>query len=163
MSTERDSQSREVDDLRQQLRTLGYLDAGVDRFVLGAAQSFRQPALIALLASVRIGVIAALLLGPAAAVGVAARVKGLITGARDGFVVAGYFGVLFGTASFAAALLLTLAAGALAARPVATGARRLALAGGALFTIASLAYLTLWWDASAGPWSQPPRISRART
>ena len=32
---------RRVDELRQQLRALGYLDAGVDRFVLGPAQATR--------------------------------------------------------------------------------------------------------------------------
>ena len=53
---------------------------------------------IAWLASVRIGVLAALLLGPAAAIGVGARVPGLVTGPRDGFVVAAYLGLLFGAA-----------------------------------------------------------------
>jgi hypothetical protein len=30
-----------VDELRQRLRSLGYLDAGVDRFVLGPARATR--------------------------------------------------------------------------------------------------------------------------
>ena len=58
-----------VDDLRQRLRALGYLDAGVDRFVLGSARQTRRPATLALLASVRVGALAALVLGPAAALG----------------------------------------------------------------------------------------------
>jgi hypothetical protein len=37
-----------VDELRQQLRSLGYLDAGVNRFVLGPATDRRRPASIAL-------------------------------------------------------------------------------------------------------------------
>ena len=102
MATPPDPRLRDVDDLRQQLRSLGYLDAGVDRFVLGPAHATRRPAAIALLASLRIGALAAVLLGPAAAIGVAARMPGLITGARDGFVVASYLGALFGAASFVA-------------------------------------------------------------
>ena len=38
-----------VDELRLQLRALGYLDAGVDRFVLGAASGTRRPLAIAAL------------------------------------------------------------------------------------------------------------------
>ena len=92
VATPPDPRLREVDDLRQQLRSLGYLDAGVDRFVLGAGARHRGADGDRLLASLRIGVLAAVLLGPAAAIGVAARVPGLITGARDGFVVAAYLG-----------------------------------------------------------------------
>ena len=39
----RDPRLREVDDLRQRLRSLGYLDAGVDRFVLAPAAGGRRP------------------------------------------------------------------------------------------------------------------------
>ena len=52
-----------VDELRMQLRALGYLDAGVDRFVLGPATGVRSPLAIAALGSLRIGVLAAVLLG----------------------------------------------------------------------------------------------------
>jgi hypothetical protein len=148
VATPPDPRRRDVDDLRQQLRSLGYLDAGVDRFVLGPAHAARRPGAIALLASLRIGTLAAMLLGPAAAIGVAARMPGLITGARDGFVIAVYLGVLFGAASFAGSLLLALAAAAAGGRSAAIGRRAAALAAGAIFTFACLAYLTLWWDAS---------------
>ncbi len=148
MATPPDPRRRDVDDLRQQLRSLGYLDAGVDRFVLGPAHATRRPAAIALLASLRIGALAAILLGPSAAIGVAARMPGLITGARDGFVVAAYLGVLFGAASFAASLLLVLAAAAAGGRSGVIGRRGAALTAGAIFTIVCLAYLTLWWGAS---------------
>jgi Type I phosphodiesterase / nucleotide pyrophosphatase len=145
----RDPRLREVDDLRQQLRSLGYLDAGVDRFVLAPAAHGRRPLTIAWLASVRIGVLAALLLGPAAAIGVAARVPGLITGARDGFVVAAYLGLLFGAACSAAAFAISLTASLLVRQPAFRERRRgLALAAGTALTLACLAYLTLWWDAS---------------
>ena len=148
MATPPDPRLRDVDDLRRQLRSLGYLDAGVDRFVLGPAEATRRPSAIALLASLRVGALAAVLLGPAAAVGVAARMPGLITGARDGFVVAAYLGVLFGAASFAGSLLLVLAAAGAGGRAGVSGRRAAALTAGAIFTIGCLAYLTLWWDAS---------------
>ena len=77
-----------VDQLRQRLRSLGYLDAGVDRFVLGPARQTRRPLAIAALVSLRIGALAALLLGPAVAIGTAARQPGLITGTRDAIVIA---------------------------------------------------------------------------
>ena len=93
--------------------------------------------------------LAALLLGPAAAIGVAARVPGLITGARDGFVVAAYLGCCLAPAA-ACAFAISLGASSLVAR---TALQRSAGAGSRWrpappFTIACLAYLTLWWDAS---------------
>jgi hypothetical protein len=127
---------------------LGYLDAGVDRFVLGPARGSRQPVAIAMLASLRIGALAALLLGPAAALGVAARMPGLITGVRDGFVVAAYHGALIGAASFVVSLLLILSAASLGSAFGVVGRRATALTAGVAFTVVCLAYLTLWWDAS---------------
>ena len=44
MTDSRPPGDRQVDDLRQQLRALGYLDAGVDRFVLAPALGARRPA-----------------------------------------------------------------------------------------------------------------------
>lgn len=134
-----------VDDLRQQLRALGYLDAGVDRFVLGPAKSARRPWAIAALAASRIGLIAGALLGPAAALGIAARLPGLITGPRDACVIASYFGLLFAVAaaviSFAASMLVAiLPVSALTGR-----ARLVSRAAGTLVGAASLVYLTFWW------------------
>lgn len=149
MESPPDPRQREVDDLRQQLRSLGYLDAGVDRFVLAPAEGTRRPVAIAWLSSLRIGILAALLLGPAGAIGVAARVPGLITGARDGFVVAAYLGLLFGAGSSTLAFAMCMGASLLMRKAAVQDRRRgLALAAGTAFTIACLAYLTLWWDAS---------------
>ncbi len=148
---------RRIDELRQQLRELGYLDAGVDRFVLGPAIAARPPLTIALLASLRVGCLAALLLGPAAAVGLNGRLPGLVTGPRDAIVVAAYLGLLFGAgvsaAAFAASLLVATLAGEGAARRV----HPLSRAAGAAVAIACLAYLTLWWrSANAGfGWAAP--------
>jgi len=94
-----------VDELRQRLRSLGYLDAGVDRFVLGPATGARRPASLAFLSSLRIGVLAALLLAPAATIGLSARMPNLVTGPRDALVVALYLGAFFGLAAALAAFI----------------------------------------------------------
>jgi hypothetical protein len=139
-----------VDQLRARLRDLGYLDAGVDRFVLGPVRSGRGLLAAAWWSSVRIGLLAALLLGPSAAIAFGVRLPGLLTGARDVIVLAVYLAALFGIAvaglSFAATLLL----GFLASRPRGgadrdRGEPRLARVGGALVAVACLAYLVLWW------------------
>ena len=84
-----------IDDLRQQLKSLGYLDAGVDRFLLAPARDTRGPVALAARASVRVGLLGGVLLGPAAAIGLGARLPGLISGVRDAGVLALYLGVLF--------------------------------------------------------------------
>ena len=75
----------------------------------------------------------------------AARVPGLITGARDGFVVAAYLGLLFGAACSGAAFAISLIASSWSAGR-SRRRRGLGLAAGTVFTLACLAYLTLWWD-----------------
>jgi Type I phosphodiesterase / nucleotide pyrophosphatase len=149
-----------VDELRQRLRSLGYLDAGVDRFVLGPARATRRPSAIAFLSSVRVGVVGALLLGPAAAIGLSARLPGLVTGPRDALVIALYLGAFFGLGITAAAFIAgLLVAGAARASGVALAqrARRLSRVAGVLVSLLCLGYLTLWWQtvlADVG-WSAP--------
>lgn len=146
-----------VDDLREQLRALGYLDASVDRFVLGPARETRRPAAIAFLASVRIGVIAALLLGPAAALGLSGRMPGLVTGTRDAGVVALYMGALLGVAVAIASFGMSLLVSSIAGERVARRAGTLSAYAGGAVSVACLVYLTLWWrTANAGfGWSAP--------
>ena len=134
-----------VDDLRQQLRALGYLDAGVDRFVLGPAKSARRPSAIAALAASRIGVIAGAVLGPAAALGVSARLPGLITGPRDAIVIALFFAVLLGVAAAVISFTASMLAGFMPLAALATRARLVSRTAGTLVGAASLVYLTLWW------------------
>ena len=149
-----------VDELRQRLRSLGYLDAGVDRFVLGPARATRRPSAIAFLASLRVGIIAALLLGPAAALGLSARLPGLVTGPRDAAVVAIYLGGFFGAAMTAAAIaasLLVWWVSRQAGAGYTRGGQWLARGAGGLVTLLCLIYLTLWWQtviAGLG-WSAP--------
>lgn len=146
-----------VDELRQQLRALGYLDAGVDRFVLGPAREARRPATIAVLASLRTGLIAAILLGPAAAFGLAGRLPGLVTGPRDSIVIALYLAALFGAGIAGLAFVVSLLFAKLAGAHVAGRARRLSRAAGAVVALGCLVYLTLWWQtANAGlGWGAP--------
>lgn len=134
-----------VDELRQRLRSLGYLDAGVDRFVLGPARSERAPLAIAALASLRIGVLAAVLLGPAAAVGIGTRLPGLITGPRDAVVVAAYLALLFGVAATIVSFAVSLLAVRLPVPAVARRPRLVSRVAGAVAGGACLVYLTLWW------------------
>lgn len=145
-----------VDALRQQLRALGYLDAGVDRFVLGSARAGRSPWAIAALSSLRVGVLAALLLGPTVAIGIGGRLPGLITGPRDAIVVALYLGVMFGLAAtifaFPTSVLLTTFVGP----GKALRARYVSRSFGTLVALYCLAYLTLWWrSANVEVWSSP--------
>jgi type I phosphodiesterase/nucleotide pyrophosphatase len=155
-NTASESADPRVDDLRRRLRELGYLDAGVDRFVLGAVRRTRRPAIIALFASLRIGLLTAALLGPAAVIGLIARLPGLITGLRDGIVAALYLGVFFGVTVAALAFGTALLASWAATRRGAGSAftqrvRILSIVAGIVVTAASVAYLTLWWrTATAG-------------
>jgi Type I phosphodiesterase / nucleotide pyrophosphatase len=150
-----------VDDLRERLKELGYLGTGVDRFVLAPARQDRSPAWIAAGASVRVGLLAAALLGPAAAIGIAARLPELVTGVRDAIVVAIYLGLLFGIGGAAVALLAALLArnAILLSRDAARPriGRLAPAAAGFVVTAACLAYLTLWWGAiNPGPaWRAP--------
>ena len=101
--------------------------------------------------------LAAWLLGPAAAIGLNGRLPGLVTGPRDAIVVALYLGVLFGAGVSLTACLASLLVAALAGERIARRARPLSRAAGAAVAVACLAYLTLWWrNANAGfGWTAP--------
>jgi hypothetical protein len=149
-----------VNELRQRLRELGYLDAGVDRFVLSGASSSRGPLGVAARASGRVGLLAGVLLGPAAAIGIGARLPGLISGVRDAAVIALYLAVVFGLAVTALSFLVMLATVAFARVGGGQFDRRgprAARAAAWITTLATLLYLTLWWrNASAGfGWNAP--------
>lgn len=152
-----DSEIR-VDELRTRLLSLGYLDAGVDRFVLGPARGTRRPLVIAALASLRIGLLAAALLGPAAAVGISARFPGLVTSPTDAIVVALYLALLFGVAATIVSFLASLIVVRLPLSGIARRGRAVSRAAGAVVGGACLVYLTLWWRiansdlASLSPW-----------
>ena len=143
---------QQVDDLRQQLRALGYLDAGMNRFVLAPAFGARRPIAIAGLASLRIGILGALLFGPASTFWIHERLPGLITGTRDAIVIAAYLSALFGLACASAAFLASLGVSWLARHPGSTLARQsriLSVSAGVLVTGSCLVYLTIWWQQAS--------------
>ncbi len=144
------SEKPTVDELRARLRELGYLDAGVDRFVLGPVRGSRGLLSVAWRSSARIGLLAALLLGPSTVTALAVRIPGLVTGVRDALVLALYLGVFFGVAVTAGSLLAALVLGVFAARlgdrtGAAARARVLSMAAGALVAAGCLVYLVFWW------------------
>jgi hypothetical protein len=153
-------QQERVDDLRQQLRALGYLDAGVDRFLLAPARASGNPFGVAVKSGIRVGVLAGAMLGPAAAIGVGARIPGLISGPRDALVLALYFAALFTIVFAAAAAVVGMPAFLLARRRggrTTARAGRISTASGLLVGIGCLAYLTLWWRTASGgiEWQSP--------
>ena len=152
-----------VDQLRQRLRELGYLDARIDRFVLEPVGRGRPMAGVAFRASLRIGLIGALLLGPSTAIGLGARMPGLIVGPRDGLVLAVYFGAVFLLALTVVAFLAIGGAGLFVGRGAraaasAIRARVLAHGAGLLVGLGSLTYLVYWWRGTRQnpqAWHQP--------
>src|SRR5438105_3800432 len=149
-----------IDELRQRLRSLGYLDEGVARFVLAPARGGRGPLALAASASIRVGLLGGALLGPSAALGLGARLPGLVSGVRDALVLAVYLSILFFAAVSVAAFLISAGAAALVrvrdARFPAR-ARAVSAAAGWAIAVGALAYLTFWWrNANAGfGWSAP--------
>ena len=101
-----------IDELRQRLRSLGYLDEGVARFVLAPARGGRGPLALAASASIRVGLLGGALLGPSAALGLGARLPGLVSGVRDALVLALYLSILFFAAVSVAAFLISAGAAA---------------------------------------------------
>jgi type I phosphodiesterase/nucleotide pyrophosphatase len=139
-----------VDELREQLKALGYLDARVDRFVLGAASRRSRGVALAAAASARLGLLAGLLLGPAGAIGLRARVPGLVASGTDAIVLAAYLAVFFGVATMFLSVAAIVAGAAIARRSAASAgfprkARQVAAGAGLLVGLACLVYLSLWW------------------
>lgn len=146
-------QQPDVDELRQRLKALGYLDAGVDRFVLAPARSGRTRVALALGASVRIGALAGLLMGLSGTLAMALRVPGFVGSVREGIVVALVLVVAFGLATALATFLVfgfaSHAVRWLGARvSLHARMRPMALAAGFVVGSACLAYLTLWWNVA---------------
>jgi hypothetical protein len=100
--------------------------------------------------------LAAVLLGPAAAIGLSARLPGLVTRPRDALVIAVYLGVLFGMSMAAAAFLAGLIVSSSRLARLGRGSLVSKVAG-VVVTLLCLLYLTLWWQnviADVG-WSTP--------
>ena len=141
-----------VDQVRDELRRLGYLEHGVDRFVLGGAGS-TSAARASARAATRVGALGGLLFGGALTLAAAGFDPRLWREPRDLLVLSLY---LFLTLALVTALV-TFAGGLAAAgwarrrerRPGPTVSRNVGLAMG----IAGLGYVALWWRAHA--WAAP--------
>jgi hypothetical protein len=110
---------------------------------------------MAVRAGLRIGALAAVLMGPAAAIGLRWRVPGLVTGVADAVVLAMYLGVLFGLAAAIFAAVAVLAGRAIARRSAHAAdfsrhAGRAATGVGLVVGLVCLVYLTLWWRSASG-------------
>jgi len=141
-----------VDQVRGELRRLGYLEHGVDRFVLGGAGS-TSPARASARAATRVGVLGGLLFGAAltlAAAGLDPRLRGE---PRDLLVLSIYLVLALALVTALATFLGGLAAAGWARRrqrrPGPTVSRNVGLALG----ITGLGYVALWWRAHA--WAAP--------
>jgi hypothetical protein len=137
-----------VKQVREELRRLGYLETGIDRFVLGGAAS-ASPLRACAAVAARVGLAGGVLFGAVFAAAIAWLEPGRLREPRD-------FVVLMSYVAAAAALtvgVLALSAGLLAGwigrrlghRPGPTLSRNLGLASGVVGT----AYLALWWRSHA--------------
>jgi hypothetical protein len=141
-----------VDDVREELRRLGYLDHGVDRFVLGGAHA-STPARASARAAARIGLLGGLLFGAAstlAATGIDARLR---VEPRDLLVLALYLAALTGVAVAIAAFAAGLAAAAFGARVARRPKPGLPRNVGLALATAGLVYVAFWWWSHAADMS----------
>jgi hypothetical protein len=132
-----------VDEVREQLRRLGYLDSGLDRFVLGGAGAV-SPLRASLRAAARVGLVGGVVFGLAATLAAAGLDVRLLRDWQDLLVLAVYlvlaFAALTGLAALAGGLLAAWAR-RVGHRPGPNVARNAGLAVGAL----AVAYVALWW------------------
>ena len=141
-----------VEQVRDELRRLGYLEHGVDRFVLAGAAS-TSPTRASARAATRVGILGGLLFGAALTLAAAGLDPRLRREPRDLLVLSVYLVIALTLATATATFLAGLAAGWWARRrrrrPGPTVSRNVGLALG----VAGLGYVALWWRAHA--WGAP--------
>jgi len=146
-----------VEEVRERLRRLGYLESGLDRFVLGGASGAASGLRAALRVALRVGAATGPLLGLALGFAAASLDRRLLSEPRDLVVLALYLSLLMGLLVAAGALALGLFAAFLARRGGRPGpglARNVGLA----FGTAGLVYVAVWWRSHA---SQAPLVAQA--
>lgn len=137
-----------VEQVREELRRLGYLETGLDRFVLSGAGA-ASPLRACVAAAARVGLLGGILFGPILALAAAALDPRLLAERRDLAVLALYLVLVSGAATGLAAFLGGMAAAWAGRRlgrspgPSASGNVGLALGLGWLI------YLALWWRSHA--------------
>jgi hypothetical protein len=141
-----------VEQVRDELRRLGYLEHGVDRFVLAGAGS-TSAARASGRAATRVGILGGLLFGSALTLAAAALDPRLRREPRDLLVLSVYLVIALATVTALATFVGGLAAGWWARRrqrrPGPTVSRNVGLALG----MVGLGYVALWWRAHA--WGAP--------
>lgn len=136
-----------VEEVRDELRRLGYLDSGLDRFVLSGAGG-PSPLAASLRAAARVGLAAGIVLGAALTLAAASLDHRLLAEPRDLVVLALYLALALGLTTALAAFGLGLIAGWAARRKREPGPalpRQVGLA----FALTGFGYLALWWRSRA--------------
>lgn len=133
-----------VEEVRDQLRRLGYLDSGLDRFVLGGT---RAGSLLAASwrVALRVGLLGGAVLAAALALAAAGLDTRLFSAPSDLAVLALYLFVALGTATVLAAFAGGLAAGWWARHRGRAVSPRLSRNVGLALGLAGLAYVAAWW------------------
>ena len=133
-----------VEEVRDALKRLGYLESGLDRFVLGGAggSSLLRTCLGA---AWRVGLVAGPLLGTALAVATLSLDKRLLDTPTDVLVLACYASLALGLIAGLAALLGGLAAAWLGTRLGPAAGAVLSRGAGLMLALGGLAYAALWW------------------
>lgn len=136
-----------VEEVREQLRRLGYLDSGLDRFVLAGAATL-SPLRACGRVALRVGAAAGPLFGAALALAAASLDRRLLAEPRDLAVLAVYLALVMGALAAAGALTLGLLS-AWAARRGEQPGPALPRNVGLVFAMAGFGYLALWWRSHA--------------
>lgn len=131
-----------VDEVREELRRLGYLERGLDRFVLGAVG--KSPLRASLGAAGRVGLVGGILFGLAATLAAGGLDRRLLAEPQDLLVLGVYlvlaFAVLTGVVALAGGLFATWAR-RVGRRPGPNLARNVGLG----VALVAVIYLALWW------------------
>ena len=149
-----------VDQVRDELKRLGYLESGLDRFVLGGAGS---PSAVKASAgaALRVGLLGGVLLGVALTLAAAGLDRRLRSAPRDLAVLFLYLVVLSGAATAIAAFLGGLAAAWAGRRLGRTPGPGLARNVGLALALIGFAYLALWWRSHAAELSTAAQMTAA--
>ncbi len=137
-----------VDQVRDELRRLGYLDRGLDRFVLGGARG-ASVATTSFRVAARVGLASGMLLSVALTLAAASLDRRLLAEPRDLLVLGLYLALALGAATAVAAFGLGLLAAWLARKRGRGLGPTLPRAVGVAFALVGLLYLALWWRSRA--------------
>jgi type I phosphodiesterase/nucleotide pyrophosphatase len=142
-----------VEQVRAELRRLGYLDTGVDRFVLGDARPL-SPLRASARAALRVGLLGGVVFGAALTLVAAGLDPRLRAQPQDLAVLFAYLALVTGAVTGAAAFVGALAAAAWARRGGREPGPALSRNVGLALALAGLGYLALWWRSHllGAPW-----------